>query len=260
MAQSFAAALRSMELVVGTWLQINNATAAEVLANAGFDWIAIDIEHTDIDASGLTSLLRGMYGRPVAPIARVSTNDVLEIRRALDAGSRGVLVPFVSTPEEARRAVDAAKYPPRGIRGFSFSRANNWGKDFAAEAGSANDETVVIVMIESRRGAESIREILAVDGVDAAFIGPYDLSGSFGIPGQIDAPPVRDACSRVLEACRAARKPAGILLTDPTPENVGAAVRSGYTLLALGLDTSFIASGARRALDLARAARRPAAS
>ena len=249
---TFIEALRSRRLAVGTWLQINNATAAEVLANAGFAWIAIDIEHTDIDITSLTSLLRGMYGRGAAPVARVATNDVLEIRRALDAGASGVLVPFVSTPEEARRAVAAAKYPPAGIRGFSFSRANNWGVDFAADARTANEETAVIVMIESRQGADNIRDIAAVPGVDGVFIGPYDLSGSFGIPGQIEAPVVRDACARVLEACAAAGKSAGILVTNPTAETIAKAVRDGYTLLALGLDTLFLDRGARQVLELAR--------
>ena len=251
-SSSFRQALLQRRVTIGTWLQINNPTAAEVLANAGYEWIAIDIEHTDIDIVSLTALLRGMYGRGAAPIARVSTNDVIEIRRALDVGAAGVLVPFVSTADQARRAVAAARYPPSGVRGFSFCRANNWGTDFSSEAQSANDNVAVVIMIESKEGVENIEDIAAVDGLDAVFIGPYDLSGSYGIPGQIQAPVVRDACHRVIEACRRANKAVGLLVVRPTPEAVRQALEDGFTLICVGIDTVFLDEGARatRALTL----------
>jgi 2-keto-3-deoxy-L-rhamnonate aldolase RhmA len=257
---AFRHALLNRDVVVGTWLQISNATAAEVLANAGFDWIAIDIEHTDIDISSLTHLLRAMYGRGVAPIARVTRNDTLEIRRALDVGAAGVLVPFVNSADEARRAVAAAKYPPLGVRGFSFSRANNWGVEFEAEAQSANESTSVMVMIESRGGVERIGEIVAVPGVDAAFIGPYDLSGSYGIPGQTQDPRVQEACRSVIAACEAAHKSVGLLIVRPTSAALQRAVADGYTLLCVGTDTVFLDQGARAARALSVSARDSAAS
>ena len=251
--RSFRQRLLQREYVIGTWLQINNATAAEVLANSGHEWIAIDIEHTDIDITSLTELLRGMYGRGVAPVARVATNDKMDIRRALDAGAAGVLVPFVNTAEQAMQAVAAAKYPPMGIRGFSFSRANDWGVSLQEDAQSANDETAVIVMIESRQGVENINEIVAVDGVDAVFIGPYDLSGSYGIPGQTQDPVVQDACRRVVQACEDAHKSVGLLVVRPTPENVRQVIDDGFTLLCLCLDTVFVDQGARAAMAMAMA-------
>jgi len=248
---SFRKALLERRVTIGTWLQINNPTAAEVLANAGYEWIAIDIEHTDIDVVSLTALLRGMYGRGAAPIARVATNDVMDIRRALDVGAAGVLVPFVSTPDQARQAVAAAKYPPQGVRGFSFCRANNWGVDFVAEARSANDRTSVIVMVESVQGVENVEEIVAVDGVDAIFIGPYDLSGSYGMPGQTQAPIVQAACRRVVQACERAGKAVGLLVVRPAPEAVQQAIDDGFTLICLGIDTVFLDEGARAARALA---------
>jgi 2-keto-3-deoxy-L-rhamnonate aldolase RhmA len=248
---SFRKALLERRVTIGTWLQINNPTAAEVLANAGYEWIAIDIEHTDIDIVSLTALLRGMYGRGAAPIARVATNDVMDIRRALDVGAAGILVPFVSTPDQARRAVAAAKYPPQGVRGFSFCRANNWGVDFVAEARSANDRTSVIVMVESVEGVENVEEIVAVDGVDAIFIGPYDLSGSYGMPGQTQAPIVQAACRRVVQACERAGKAVGLLVVRPAPEAVQQAIDDGFTLICLGIDTVFLDEGARAARALA---------
>jgi 2-dehydro-3-deoxyglucarate aldolase len=251
MDRSFRKALLERKVTLGTWLQINNGTAAEVLANTGYDWISIDIEHTDIDIVSLTNLLRGMYGRGVAPIARVTTNDVIEIRRALDVGARGVLVPFIGTGEQAQRAVSAAKYPPWGVRGYSFSRANDWGVNFAGDVQTANDETAVIVMIESKEGVDNIDDILSVEGVDAAFIGPYDLSGSYGIPGQTQAPVVRDACRRVIEACEQAGKSVGLLVVRPTAAAIRQAIEDGFTLICLGLDTVFIDEGARAARQVA---------
>jgi 2-keto-3-deoxy-L-rhamnonate aldolase RhmA len=249
---AFRRKLLERQVTIGTWLQINNPTSAEVLANAGYDWIAIDIEHTDIDIVSLTALLRGMYGRGAAPIARVTTNDVLEIRRALDVGAAGVLVPFVNTAEDARRAVAAAKYPPQGVRGFSFSRANDWGVNFAIEARTANEDTVVMAMIESAEGVENIEAILAVEGLDAAFIGPYDLSGSYGIPGQTQEPVVQEACRRVVRACEAAGKSVGLLVVRPTPEAVRQVIGDGFTLLCLGIDTVFLDQGAQATLALAQ--------
>ena len=232
---SFRKALVERRVTLGTWLQINNGTAAEILANAGYEWIAIDI----------TDLLRAMHGRGVAPIARVATNGLLDIRRALDAGAEGVLIPFVNTAEQARSAVQAAKYPPLGVRGYSFCRANDWGVEFTEDVKTANKQTAVIVMIESREGVENIDDILAVEGVDAVFIGPYDLSGSYGIPGQLQAPVVRQAFQRVIDACERAGKSVGLLLVKPTEEAVKQVVTDGYTLLCLGLDTVFIDEGAR---------------
>jgi len=251
---SFRKALLERRVTIGSWLQINNATAAEVLANAGYEWISIDIEHTDIGITSLTGLLRGIYGRGAAPIARVTTNDVLEIRRALDVGAEGVLVPFVSDADQARQAVAAAKYPLQGVRGYSFCRANNWGADFAADVQTANEQTAVIVMIETKEGVDNIGDIVSVDGVDAVFIGPYDLSGSYGIPGQTQDPVLRNACRRVIDACEQAGKSVGLLVALPTDAAVRQAIVDGYTLICLGLDTVFLDMGARAAREVALSA------
>jgi len=146
------------------------------------------------------------------------------------------------------------------VRGFSFSRANDWGVSFEEDARSANDSTAVIVMIESREGVEHIEEIVSVPGVDAAFIGPYDLSGSYGIPGQTDDPRVRDACQRVIDACKAASKSVGILLVRPTAAAVRRTLADGYTLVCIGIDTVFLDQGARAARALAVSALQDAAS
>lgn len=243
-SNSFRQALLERRVTVGSWIQISNPTSAEILARAGFEWLGIDIEHTDIDFTSLAGVLRGMYGRGSVPVARVANNELMAIRRALDLGAMGVLVPLISTAEQARQAVASAKYPPQGVRGFAFCRANNWGADFDAYARSANDEVAVVAMIETREGVSNIDEILAVDGIDGAFIGPYDMSGSYGIPGETDSSIVRDACRRVVGACERASKSAGLHIVQPTRQATEQALQDGFTLICLGIDTVFVQQGA----------------
>jgi 2-keto-3-deoxy-L-rhamnonate aldolase RhmA len=250
---AFRKALLERQVTIGSWIQINNPTSAEILANAGYEWLGIDIEHTDIDIGSLAPLLRGMYGRGAVPVARVASNDVMDIRRTLDLGVMGVLVPLVSTPQDAQRAVEAAKYPPVGKRGFAFCRANEWGGDFDAYVKTANAETAVVAMIETKEAVKNIDAILAVEGIDGVFIGPYDMSGSYGIPGQTDAEVVRDACQRVLDACERASKSAGIHIVNPTPSMIQKSLDDGFTLICLGIDVVFMRQAAHAAMALASA-------
>lgn len=247
-------ALLERRLTLGTWIQIGHPAVAEILAETGFDWIGIDMEHTDIDNAAFANLARAMHGRGVAPLARVRENDTLAIRQVLDLGAQGVIVPLVHTAEDAERAVAAAKYPPRGVRGYCFSRMNDWGKDFDAYAAQANDDIAVVVMIESKQGVENIDAILAVDGVDGVFIGPYDLSGSCGVPGQTGHDLVRAGCRRVLDACATAGKAAGLHVVIPAAEAIGKAQADGYTFLALGVDSVFLRRGAADARTVMAAA------
>ncbi|MDP7023786.1 MAG: aldolase/citrate lyase family protein [Kiritimatiellia bacterium] len=245
-------ALLELKPTIGTWIQIGHPAVAEALATAGFDWIAADMEHTDIDNAAFANLARGMHGRGPVPLARVGENDTLAIRQLLDLGAQGVIVPLVHTPEDAERAVAAAKYPPRGVRGYCFSRMNDWGKDFETYAAEANDNIAVVVMIESKQGVENIDAILAVDGVDGVFIGPYDLSGSCGVPGQTSHPDVQAGCQTVLEACKKAGKAAGLHVVMPDKEAIAKAVADGFTFVAVGVDTVFLANGANEAVQAAK--------
>ena len=239
-------------VTLGTWIQMPCPVSAEILSNAGFDWIAADMEHTDIDVREFTDLARGMHGRGAVPFARVRTNDLLAIRQVLDMGAQGVLVPLVNSPDEARRAVEAAKYPPLGVRGFCFSRMNNWGVDFDTYIRCANDDVAVVVMIESREAVEAIDDILTVPGVDGIFIGPYDMSGSYGIPGKTTDPVIRKACRSVAEACARAGKSAGQHVVIPSRDGIARALDEGFTFLAVGVDTVFLSQGSRDALSLTR--------
>ena len=241
-------ALTRRQPILGSWLQTGSPVAAEILANAGFPWLGLDCEHTSADFGVVESIARALQGRGAALLVRVSQADAIEIRKCLDIGAAGVIVPMVETAAQARLAVSAAKYPPLGLRGFCFGRMNDWGARFEEYARTANDQTVVIAMIESRQGVERIDEILAVDGVDGVFIGPYDLSGSYGVPGQVQHDLVRQARDRVLKACRAAGKAAGQHIVRSDPAQIKAAVAAGFTFICLDGDIIMLDRNAREVL------------
>ncbi|WHH61490.1 aldolase/citrate lyase family protein [Petroclostridium sp. X23] len=245
-------ALLQRRVTLGTWIQIGSSVVAEIFSNAGFNWVAADCEHSDIDIEVFSNLVRGMYGRGSVPMARVRENNTLAIRQVLDAGAQGVIVPLVNTAEEARKAVLASKFPPIGVRGFSFFRANNWGVDFDEYAESANRDIAVVVMIESKQAVENIDEILAVEGIDGVLIGPYDMSGSYGITGQTSHPLMIEACNKVVHVCKKHRKSAGIHIVKPTDCSIKKALDDGFTFIALGIDTVFLDQSARGTLNIVR--------
>jgi 2-dehydro-3-deoxyglucarate aldolase len=229
-------ALLERRVTIGSWIQAAHPAIAEVLANAGYDWIALECEHSENDVSEFAAVARAMHGRRAAPVVRVRENDTLVIRRMLDMGAQGVLVPLIHTAEDATKAVRAAKYPPVGVRGYCFSRMNDWGVKFDDYLQRANDETAVVVMIESKEGVANIDSILSVEGVDGIFIGPYDLTGSYGVPGKVTNPLIMEAREKVLKACRRHEKAAGLHIVLPTSDAIKKAIGDGFTFLCIGSD------------------------
>lgn len=244
----FVDKLRSNGICVGSWCQIGHPANAEILARAGFEWLAADCEHGELEDGDLGNFCRAVRQFGASPVVRVKENAALAIRRALDLGAEGVVVPLVNDAEAARRAVAAASYPPAGVRGFAWQRGNNWGADFAAYA--AAFRPAVVVMIESKEAVEDIETILGVDGVHGCLVGPYDMSGSYGVVGQTGHKLVKDACRRVAAACARHGKSAGVHLVTPDREGVALSIEQGYTLLALGMDSYFLAQGAAEARRL----------
>jgi len=235
---------------IGSWCQIGHPANAEILAKAGFDWIAADCEHGEFEDGDLGNFCRAVRQVECVPLVRVKENATLPIRRALDLGAAGVIVPLINSAEEAARAVSAAHYPPEGVRGFAWQRGNDWGANFDAYA--KDFKPLVVVMIESKAAVENIDSIMAVQGVDACFIGPYDMSGSYGIVGQTRHPLIKDACATVAAACKKHGKAAGQHIVTPTADDVKSAIGQGFTFLALGMDSFFLSSGARAALAMVK--------
>jgi len=232
--------LLNREITLGTWIQIGHPACAEIFARAGFDWICVDLEHAVIDLETMTSIFRALNNSECVPVVRLPTNDPVWIHRSLDAGAKAIIVPMVKTAEEAERAVREAKYPPQGVRGFGYSRANLHGMNFDEYTKTANDEIAMIMQIEHIDAIPNLDAILQVDGVDGLFIGPYDLSGSMGIVGQLDHPKMIGTQEQFLTACRNHNTSAGMHVVKSNDESIQKAINMGYTLLALGLDNVFL--------------------
>jgi 2-dehydro-3-deoxyglucarate aldolase len=228
---------------------------AEILASAGYDWVVIETEHTAIDVSEVLRLLIAIEGRGAIPLVRLAWNDPIQCKAVLDSGAAGVIVPMVNTREDAELAVKMVKYPPVGFRGVGLARAHGYGQTFDDYMRRANAETLLVVQIEHIDAVTNIDEILAVPGIDATFIGPYDLSSSMGIPGQLSHPDVVAARQRVLDATIAKGLTAGIHLVHP--DRVGTelpqCLAQGYRFIALGTDILFLGDSCR---SLHAAARR----
>jgi 2-dehydro-3-deoxyglucarate aldolase len=253
MNNPFRKALLDRTPTFGAWMQIGHPAPAEIFGRLGFNWICVDLEHGAVGVETMTNVFRTIDAYGSVPVARLPYADTIWIKRALDAGARGLIIPMVNSAEIAGRAMLQAKYPPLGERGYGYSRANLHGIDFSEYIRTANEEIAVVMQIEHRDGINGIDAILDVPAVDGAFIGPLDLSGSYGKTGQLDCPEMIDALSRFRRACSAHRKAAGMHIVHPAAENIEAAISDGYSMIALGLDNVFLAGAARDALNLARA-------
>jgi len=244
-------ALVDRQVTLGAWMQIGHPACAEIFARAGFDWVCVDLEHGAIDLETMTDVFRTLDRFDCVPAARVPINDPVWIHRSLDAGARGLIIPMVKTAGEAESAVREAKYPPRGVRGFGYSRANMHGMDFDAYIAAANDEIAMVMQIEHKDAIANLDGILDVPGVDGLFIGPLDLSGSMGITGQMNHPDMVAALDTYRSACKTHGTSAGIHIVRPDPGNIRQALGQGYTLIALGLDNVFLDQSARACLEAA---------
>lgn len=238
--RSLKARLAARELTIGSWLSFGFTHVAEMMAAVGFEWLVVDMEHTGIGVGDMMQLIQVVELAGSAPLVRVGANDPLLIKRAMDAGATGVIVPMVNTADDARRAVDSLYYPPKGARGAGLSRAQAYGEDFAAYRAWANQESVLVVQIEHINAVENLTDILAVDGVDAFMVGPYDLSGSLGQPGQWDAAPVAAALTEIERLAGASSKPSGFHVVHSDHQELARRIDAGYTMIAYGDDMVFL--------------------
>ncbi len=239
---AFKEALTACKCQIGFWCSMTSPIGAEILAGAGFDWIVIDGEHAPNDIPLLVLQLQAMRGGTAEPVFRVPWNDPVIIKRALDAGARSLLVPFVQNAEEARRAVAASRYPPLGIRGVAVApRANDYGRirDYHR---NAHRDTCILVQVETRLALREMEAIAAVEGVDGLFIGPSDLAADFGHLADPIHPEVRAALKDAAQRIRAAGRSAGTLAGNL--DDVDPLFEMGYNFVAAGSDVGLLARGA----------------
>jgi len=240
--------LLDKKMTIGAWMQIGHPAIAEIFAKAGFDWICVDLEHGVIDLEVMANIFRTIDAFDCVPVARLPINDPVWIHRSLDAGARGLIIPMIKTAAEAESSVKEAMYPPRGVRGFGYSRANMHGMDFDEYIKSANDEIAMIMQIEHKDAIDNLEEIVKVKGVDGLFIGPLDLSGSMGITGQTEHPDMVAALEKYREVAAEANISFGIHIVRPSEKNIKFNIQQGYTMIALGLDIVFLDESAKMAI------------
>ncbi|WP_106752515.1 HpcH/HpaI aldolase family protein [Pannonibacter carbonis] len=239
----FKAALKEGRQQIGIWCSIPEPGHAEALAGCGFDWMLIDSEHSTVSLGTVQSMLQAAEPYPTHAIVRPGWNDAVEIKRILDAGAQSILVPYVQSAAEAKKAVEAVLYPPKGRRGVAgITRASRYGlvPDYIARA---NDEICLLVQVETAEALTQIEAIAAVDGVDGVFIGPADLAASMGHPGNPGHPDVRAAVLDGLRRIRAAGLPAGLLSLDKA--FLKDAVAAGSLFTAVDVDTAILYREAR---------------
>ena len=226
----------------GMWASSGSALVAEICAGSGLDWLLIDTEHSPNGLESTLAQLQAVAASPITPVVRAPIGDVVAIKQLLDLGAQNLLIPMVSTAEEARALVAAVRYPPRGVRGVgsALARAARWNRvdDYL---GRADEFVSLFVQIETLAAVDAAAEIASVDGIDGVFVGPADLSASMGMLGHPTHPDVVAQVMRTFDAVRAAGKPVGVNAFDPATAN--AYVAAGATFVLVGADVTLLARG-----------------
>jgi 2-keto-3-deoxy-L-rhamnonate aldolase RhmA len=230
------------ELLVGTFLNLGSSLTAEIAGHAGFDWLLIDLEHGAGNRQELLYQLQAIESTPAVPFVRIAWNDPIRFKKVLDLGASGIMVPYVQTAEEARRAVAAMRYPPAGNRGVAvMNRACAFGPGFDEYFKTASSKLVTILQIETAEAIRNVEQIAAVEGADVLFVGPMDLSVGLGIAQQWSHPELRAALSKVVNACKKFDKAAGMIVMNEG--QIDQALADGFTMLAYGSDSAVVVKG-----------------
>jgi len=218
------------------WTSIAHPQVTEMLLHSGVDLLGIDLEHSTISQEQSQRIIAACHSSGICCLPRIATHNQEAIKRVLDSGADGIIVPTVDTPEQVEKLIEWMKYPPLGKRGYGIARAQGYGHDFEKYTTQWNESSSLIIQIESISAVENIEQLLQFDEVDGAMIGPYDISGSLGIPGEIEHEEVRNAGQLVIEACKKFGKACGTQDVDPTSARVKVALDSGYTFVVLASD------------------------
>ncbi|MBJ7397608.1 MAG: hypothetical protein JHD29_02535 [Ilumatobacteraceae bacterium] len=241
--RTIRASLRSGTSVVGSWMQLTDSNVAEIMGRSGYQWVAIDMEHGPVSLSQLPDLFRALELGGTLPLARVASPLPINCRQALDQGAAGVVIPMISSAAQLQAIINECHWPPRGRRGVGFQRANVFGKFFDAYVQEAQ-ESLIIAQIEHIDAVNNLESIIAVEGLDAIMVGPYDLSASLGITGEFENKKYLETLSKILSMCAKHKMPCGIHVVQPDPKMLEQRISEGYTFIAYGVDTVFLNHGA----------------
>ena len=241
-AAALKRAMADKRLTFGSWLSFSDTFLAEMMVRiGGFDWAVVDMEHSATSFEGQGRLIQTIDQAGAVPFVRLGANEPFMIKRALDCGAFGIIVPQVNAPDEARAAVNAAHYPPSGARGVGLFRAQNYGLGFPEYRQKSGARTIVVAQIEHYRAVEQLDAILAVDGIDGFLIGPYDLSGSLGKPGEFEAPEVIELFDTLEQTLRDHPKPGGFHVVQSDAQQLRRRIDQGARFMAYGTEMVFLA-------------------
>ncbi len=232
-------ALQSGSPVIGSWMQIPESNIAEIMGRAGYQWVAIDMEHGPVALNQLPDIFRALELGGTLPLARVASPLPINCRQALDQGAAGVVVPMISSAAQLQAIINECHWPPRGRRGVGFQRANGFGKSFDSYTQEAQ-ESLVVAQIEHIDAVNDLESIVKVEGLDAIMVGPYDLSASLGITGDFENKKYKDVLSKILEVCAKQKVSCGIHVVQPDAKMLKQRISEGYTFIAYGVDTVFL--------------------
>lgn len=225
---------------VGSWITLPSLQIAEIMAKSGFDWLAIDLEHSIINISQAEELIRVIELCGVKPFVRLTSNNQDQIKRVMDAGAHGIIVPMVNSLSDIQSAYQSMKYPPLGKRGVGLARAQGYGRTFYDYLEWQEDEAILVAQIEHVDAVDNIDEIFSFEHLDAFMIGPYDLSGSMGIPGEFNNPKFIEIISRIDELSNQAEVAKGIHVIEPEIDEFNQRLKDGYSMIAYSLDIRMI--------------------
>tara|TARA_A100001015_G_C14939522_1_gene691954 strand:- start:627 stop:1394 length:768 start_codon:yes stop_codon:yes gene_type:complete len=228
---------------IGSWQQIPNPSISEILGNSGYDWVAIDFEHGSIDINQLPDMFRALELSDTLPLVRLASSDPVDSRRVLDAGAGGVIIPMVENLKQIEAIRDNIYWPPNGIRGVGYSRANLFGKNFKSYKKEAS-LPLLIAQIENKNAVENLDQILKLKGLDAIMIGPYDLSASMGITGDFDHQNFIDVMKLIKNKCKKYKVPFGNHIVQPNREHLKRAIDEGQTFIPFSIDAVFLYTSA----------------
>ena len=233
---------------LGSWITTFNPSAAHLMSSLGFKWLCIDMEHSTITFDQMETLIAVIESNDSIPFVRVGENNQLYIKRALDAGAQGIIVPMVNNISDAKKAVEAAYYYPKGKRGVGWARAQNFGYNFDQYLKNKSNKIKLILQIESKTGIENLDKILEIKGISGTLLGPYDLSASLGVVGKLENSLVKKAISKYEKISLKKKVPMGIHITIPEPKRIKLFRKRKYKIIASGTDMVFLGNSCKEFL------------